>query len=204
MEFVTDFAMDGGASMNWRSGYKPERKASWDEIAQIIHDTVTMEEVIRAYCPETPIRGNRCPCPLHNGKDYNFSFTANGYKCFVCGASGDTVSFVMAYCGYNSRLDAMKRMNSDLCLRLPIGGNMSLDEDRAIRARVAQAKEDREKEEAWWAEYHRLLDEWVELDKIRRTAAWESDEYMDAVKNIDRVSYELDCHMGRGDTRLNT
>ena len=200
----TDCVTGGGAYMDWTKAYRPERKCSWDEIAQIIHDTVTMEEVLRAYCPSIAIRGNRCPCPLHDGKGLNFSFTANGFKCFVCGASGDVIGFVKDYCGYTSRVDAMKRMNSDLCLRLPIGGDMSLEQDRAIRARVAQAKAEREKEEAWWAEYHRLLDEWIEYDKTRRTANWESPEYVNAVKNIDRVSYEIDCLLGGRSPRLST
>ena len=190
--------------MDWTKNYHPERKYGWDEIAQLIHDSVSMEEVLRAYCPSIKIHGNRCPCPLHDGKGLNFSFTLSGFKCFVCGASGDVIGFVKDYCGYTSRIDAMKRMNSDLCLRLPIGGNMSVEQDRAIRARVEQAKEDREKEEAWWAEYHRLLDEWIEYDKIRRNAVWESAEYEHAVKNIDRVSYELDCLLGRGNPKLNS
>lgn len=181
--------------MDWK--YKRERKATWKEIAQVIRDSVTMEEVLRAYCPDLRIRHNRCPCPLHNGKDDNFSITAHGFKCFVCGASGDSIEFVKSYLGLPSRVDAMKRINADLRLRLAIDECMSIEQDREIRARVEQAKAEREKEEAWWDEYHRLLDEWIEYDKVRRTAAWESEEYKAAVTNIDRVAYELDCHLGR-------
>ena len=77
---------------NWN--YKRELSAKIEDIAETIHASVTIEEALRLYCPGTEIRHHRCPCPIHNGKDYNFSFTENGYRCFVCGASGDVISLV--------------------------------------------------------------------------------------------------------------
>ncbi|MEP6493773.1 MAG: DNA primase [bacterium] len=41
----------------------------------------------------------RGPCPLHHGKDPNFSVTASGYKCFSCGESGDVFTFVQKHLG---------------------------------------------------------------------------------------------------------
>ena len=42
----------------------------------------------------------RGPCPFHHGKNDNFSVTAGGgYKCFVCGESGDVFTFVEKHLG---------------------------------------------------------------------------------------------------------
>ena len=69
--------------MDWAKEYKRIRRATWGEIAQEIHDRVTMRDAIAMYAPAVNIKGNRCQCPIHNGKDLNFSFTQSGYKCFV-------------------------------------------------------------------------------------------------------------------------
>lgn len=42
----------------------------------------------------------RGPCPFHHGKHDNFSVSARGgYKCFVCGESGDVFTFVEKHLG---------------------------------------------------------------------------------------------------------
>ena len=55
-----------------------------------------------------------------------------------------------------------------------------------------EAGEKRAAEQAWEDEYHRLTDEWIRLDKIKRTADPSSDEYADAVKNIGFIGFQLD------------
>ena len=59
--------------MDWSKGYKREQRASVEDIAQAIRDSVTMSEIVKVYAPSTPPRHNRIPCPFHNGKDYNLS-----------------------------------------------------------------------------------------------------------------------------------
>lgn len=175
------------------SDFREERKVEWSDIAATIHETVTMDEVIAEYAPQLPIRNHRCPCPFHNGKDYNFSYTRYGYKCFVCGVSGDVVTFVKEACEFATRADAMKRLNQDLNLHLPIDATINAE----VSAEVAKRRAEREAKEAeaaeWWNTYHLLTDEWIRLDRIRRTADPSSDEYAYAVKNIDRISYQIDC-----------
>jgi len=44
--------------------------------------------------------GFRGPCPFHHGKNDNFSISPRGgYKCFVCGESGDVFTFVQKQLG---------------------------------------------------------------------------------------------------------
>ena len=154
--------------MDWKNGFKAERKAEWSEIAQAIHDSVTMEEVLAFYAPSIPRRGNRCPCPIHNGKDYNFSYTRYGYKCFVCGASGDVITFVKETQGCATRVDAMRMLDRDFNLHLPINGEMqvSAEELSRLHERVELAQKLQAAQDAWEQNYSRLMDEYVALDLI--------------------------------------
>jgi len=172
-------------------------RANWNDIAQSIHDAVTMEDVLTAYAPSTPRRNHRCPCPIHNGDDFNFSYNDTWFKCFVCGASGDTITFVKEVCGLQSNSDAMKKINADFKLNLPIDCDLSQEQSEEIAIKRAEREEKRRREEAKLNEYHLVYDEWIRLDKIKRTEDPESDEYAYAVKNIDKVSYMLDCIMDR-------
>ena len=181
--------------MEWRAEYKPERKASWEDIAQAIHDTVTMDEVIKVYAPNPAPRKHRIPCPIHHGQDFNLSFTPRGYRCFVCGAAGDVIAFVKDCLGLSTRADAMRRINQDLMLRLPLDGCVDAGFSEEAQRRRKQAEAEERAKQEWEDIYHRWLDEWIELDKIRRTAEPMSDEWVDAVKRIDYIGYLLDEHM---------
>lgn len=168
-------------------------RASWEDISNVIREAITMEDVLEFYCPSVPRQHHRCPCPIHNGKDYNFSYMDKGYRCFSCGAKGDMITFVQTICGYQYRSDAMRRINADFRLDLPIGGEvLSATQSASLALKRAEAKAKQEAEEAWENEYHALTDEWIRLDKVRRTADPESDEYAEAVKNIDKISFLID------------
>lgn len=180
------------ADMDWSKGYKVERQASWDDIAQAIHDSVTMDDVIDAYCPGVQRRNHRMPCPIHDGKGPNFSYTRNGYKCFVCGASGDVVSFVSEVCGLRSRADAMRKINQDLRLGLPIGSAVNDVQSAEIQRRRKEAEQKRKAHDEWWALYHKLMDEWTECDKVKRSAEPFSDEWCAAVKRLEYLNQALD------------
>lgn len=177
--------------MDWTKGFTPERKADWGDIAAEIREAVTMEDVLHAYAPSVSTRNHRCPCPIHNGKDYNFSYTRTGYKCFVCGASGDVIGFVQTMCGL-SRTDAMKRINADFRLNLPISCTINAIQSADLAQKRAE-REEKEKAHAEWEEtYHSLWAEWIECDKAKRTADPESEEYAKAVKRIDYTAYLID------------
>lgn len=177
--------------MNWSENYKRESKVKVSEIAQYIYDTVKMDDVIKVYCPEREPLHNRISCPFHNGHDRNLSYSHQFYRCFVCGAAGDSVSFVKDLLKLSTRLDAMKRLNQDLMLNLPLGkvdAQFSYEAQR--RRKEAEEREARKK--AKLDEYHKLLDKWIELDRIKRECNPMSDEYANAVKRIYYVEYLLD------------
>lgn len=160
--------------------------------AAAIREAVTMADVLSAYCPSLPRHGRRCPCPLHNGRDNNFSYTAQGYKCFVCGESGDVISFVKAVFGLPSMIDAMRRIDADFRLNLFADSAMDAEITARVQRHRAEAEKQQQENEKRTAEYHRLLDRWIALDRIRRTADPMSDEYAEAVKTIDAIGFMLD------------
>lgn len=180
------------AVMDWSKTYHRERRMTWEDIANAIHDTVTMDEVLALYCPETPRRSGRCPCPIHNGKDYNFSFSRFGYKCFVCGASGDVISFVKEVQRCPTRGDAMKRINADFHLNLPLDSAVSETQSAEIDRRRAEAKKRQKAIDEWWEKYHALMDEWIECDKVKRTAEPFSGAWNAAVLRLEILDYEID------------
>ena len=180
--------------MDWEKIYHPVRKAEWSDIAEAIHDSVTMLDVVRMYTPDRTPRRNRIPCPIHNGKDYNFSFTSYGYKCFVCNASGDVITFVKEVCELSTRVDAMKRINQDFHLGLPIDCEISLSENTRLKERRRIAAEKERIHTEWEDGLKKLWDEWARLDRMKLFSEPGSDEWQEAIKNMDRISYEIDCY----------
>lgn len=71
------------------NGYK---KTRYD--ADAVKAAVPMSAAIERYADPGKRRG-RCPCPIHGGKDDNMSYNSSQYHCFVCGAGGDVIDFVM-------------------------------------------------------------------------------------------------------------
>jgi len=188
--------MEGLGVGTWDS-FKPVRKLSWENIAQAIHDTVTMDDILPVFAPSIPRKGRRCPCPIHNGKDYNFSYTDYGYKCFSCGASGDVIAFVKEMQGLPTRAEAMQQINDAFHLGLDIHTELSSDALAEVNRRRAEAERKQKALDEWWDEYHRLWDEWIRLDRIRSSADPMSAEYANAVKTIDSVSHDINLHLDK-------
>lgn len=176
--------------MNW--DFQPQRQIDWADVANDIRDAVTMDDAVAVYAPQIPVKNHRCPCPFHDGKDYNFSFTRNGYRCFVCGATGDVITFVKDLLGLSTRVDAMKRLNEDFHLGIIADTNISTQISADVLKRRAERKKKDDAIRAWWDEYHRLWDEWTALDRTRMTAPLDSDEYAYAVRRMDYISYLID------------
>ena len=89
------------------------------DYAEIIKRLVPMQDVAERYTGE-PMRFNRMRCPIHHGKDRNLRIYPKSYYCWVCHAAGDQIQFVQSVLGLSFQ-DAMKRLNEDFNLDLPIG-----------------------------------------------------------------------------------
>lgn len=131
------------------------------EKADLIKARLTMRELLGMYGLARNSRHNRIPCPIHDGKDRNFSFTDFGFKCFVCGAEGGLVHFVELYRGLSFEA-ALEEINGRFRLWEDYPELESVEssrnqhkKDSAFRSRRAIAKlrherrtADREKEKA--------------------------------------------------------
>ena len=182
--------------MDWNKAYRREERASWEDIAEAVRDSVTMGEAVSYYLPGVTPRHRRIPCPLHNGKDYNFSFGDTGYKCFVCNETGDVIEFVRLICSFRSRSDAIRQINQDFHLNLPIGREVTVQESSELQKRRQEAAEREERGKRVLNAYHAAMDEYTRLDRIILEINAErpehrnlTPEYIDACKRIDGAWY---------------
>ena len=71
-----------------------------DEVVDRVREEADIVSVIGEFVKLKRVgNSQRGPCPFHHGKNDNFSVTAHGYKCFVCGESGDVFTFVQKHLG---------------------------------------------------------------------------------------------------------
>ena len=173
----------------------------YTQYADAIKRTVTMQQAINLYAPSPAPRGHRIPCPIHNGDNYNLCFTDKLYHCHKCGEGGDVIRFVQHIFKLNF-LDAVRKLNNDFTLALPLDRKPTLREQREAEQRQREITAERQRREAQQAAYDALYcslwDEYARLDKQRRDYKPQSidDEfsplYVEAVSNISNVCYRID------------
>lgn len=110
-----------------------------------VGDRIKMRDVISLYVTRTDKEAGRIPCPFHNGKDRNLSYSPDLWQCWVCGEKGNTITFVAKLFGL-SNIDALRKIDEDFGLGI-VGKHVSLKTKRKIEAaRTQRAKESREEE----------------------------------------------------------
>lgn len=176
----------------WGKAYHREQKVEIGDVARAIREAVTVEEALSVYAPQYHPRNRRCPCPIHHGEDYNFSFTDHGFRCFVCGASGDVIDLVKAVCELATRGDAMKRINQDMRLNLPLVGEAATaQQSKEMRERKERAENRRQEIEAWNERYETLMDDWAEQDKIIHSETASPADKAAAHERMTIIDYKL-------------
>lgn len=106
--------------------------------AEEIKKLVSVEQVLSLYGIE--YRGQRIPCPIHNGENKNFSVQGEIWHCFTCGETGDIFYLVqlLSKCDF---AEAKKIICDNFNLR---GGNkkeykkklVKLDEERLYKSNL--------------------------------------------------------------------
>lgn len=167
------------------------------DCADIVKQSVSMPEILTAYGLETN-RSGRIPCPIHSGVKKNFAYKRDFFKCYVCGAGGSVIDFVMDYRGLRF-IDALREINAMFGLRLPLEDGEETPEfvlrEAALRR---ERKREREKRRtALLRAYHEALDAYAALDIILMEDAPEgplepySDKYVYAAKHIDAAWHKV-------------
>lgn len=166
--------------------------------SEIVKDAVSMPDALSFYGFKTN-RYGRMPCPLHNGRDKNFSYKQKNFKCYVCNKSGTVIDFVMELFGLNFS-QAVERINSDF--RLGLSNSRPSDADlTALRDR--QRKE-QEKKERWETTAKQLAAEHLYWHEVSVHFAPERPEtygtayihplYAEAVKRLPYIEYQIEEH----------
>lgn len=164
--------------------------------AERIKELVTMDNILLHY-GFSPSRYGRIPCPLHNGKDKNFSYKKNSFKCFVCGKSGSVIDFVMELYGINFR-QATLRIDRDFGLGIYGNKPDRIEFSKIMAERRAKEESEREAEE----EYKNLAAEhryWHEVAIVfapekpeTYSSAYIHPLYAEAVKRLTYLEYITD------------
>jgi hypothetical protein len=156
--------------------------------ADIIKSAVTVPMALNMYGYGSD--RTRIPCPIHNGKDANFSIRDDHWHCFVCGEGGDVITLVMKLFNLPFRA-ACERLNADF--RLGIDLHAPVDTDALKRRRAAQAAKKREQEKRD-AIYRKRTDEYRRLWRARmdeNPASWEemSPEFLEGLRRLDWLDW---------------
>ena len=173
------------------------------DYANEIKSMVSMPELMERYGFSLN-RSGFCKCPFHSEKSASFKAYpgTRGFYCFGCHESGSVIDFVMKFFGLSFG-DAIKKINEDFSLGLPIGGKidrrkqLEMNRQAFIRKREMNAKKaERERlENAYWSAF----DEWKRLDDNKQNYAPKTPEeplhplFVEALQKIEYAEYKLEC-----------
>jgi hypothetical protein len=107
------------------------------DLFTVARESVTAEQAARYYGVAVNSH-HRAKCPFHGGEHYNLSFKGGGFHCFVCGLGGDSVRFAQELLQLASPMDALRQVDRDFGLGLPLG--KSNNAPRIDKAKLNAAK----------------------------------------------------------------
>ena len=171
--------------------------------AEEIKRRIPMIEMLKYYGIETN-RSNFCRCPFHQEKSASFKAYpgSRGFFCYGCNESGSVIDFVMKFFGLPFG-DAIKKINEDFSLGLPIGEKLDrrkqLEINKAAFERKRKIEAEKKRREQIENDYWTAFDEWKRLDDNKRNYAPKTPLeplhplFVEALKNIAGAEYNLSC-----------
>ncbi len=111
-----------------------------------IRERVSAEDAARCYGAEFDRRGWAL-CPFHQDRHPSMSFKNGRFRCWVCDLSGDSIDYTARLFGLDAA-GAVRRLNEDFRLALPLGRESTREERQAARKRTETAQAHRAFE-AW-------------------------------------------------------
>ena len=116
------------------------------DIFREVRERVSAQDAARHYGLTFDRRGWAL-CPFHNDKHPSMSFHKGRFRCWSCGAAGDSIDFTGRLLGLDA-MGAVERLNADFGLALPLHRKPTQAEAQAARHRQEVA------------EAHRAFEEW--------------------------------------------
>lgn len=166
------------------------------EYVNAIREALSMEDVAYHYVPNARIRNHRMPCPFHNGEDDNLALYEDSYYCYVCHEHGDIFTFTQKILGVNFP-DALKALNQDFGLNLPIEGKLTLRQRIHIDHLTAVREAEREARHAAERKYAEIMDRYVYFDRLSLIEQPGTEMWALAEKNKTLIWSELDYFLGK-------
>ena len=150
------------------------------DIFKEVRERLNMEDVARHYGHEPNRAGFLC-CPFHRG-DRTASLKlypgGRGWHCFGCNRGGSVIDFVALDLGL-SPLDAVKRLNTDFALGLPIDRQQTPAERREAEQAAQRRRE--------VADTYRAFEQW-RTDTINRLNACFRGAHLLQISSLDRLT----------------
>lgn len=157
-----------------------------------------MRQVAHGYGFNVSSKTNKMICPFHNDSHPSMQVYPGdgGYHCFVCGAGGDVIDFVMRLFGLDFK-DACKKMDQDFHLHLGVSDVRSKEEreaaERAFQDRMERKRKHEQRRKLLYAIYNAEYNRYTFLDILKREnmpTGFDgefSPEYVYACKHIDEA-----------------
>ena len=99
---------------------------------EAVKAAISVPDALERYGDLSKRRGNRCPCPIHGGKDNNLAFRDDSFHCFVCNCGGDVITLVEKIFNL-SFPDAVKRLAEDFGIAPGV-------DPQAVKKRMAESQ----------------------------------------------------------------
>lgn len=131
-----------------------------------IKNLISMPELCDRYGIDVD-RNGFILCPFHaDGSPSCKIYPGNrGFHCFSCGAGGDVTDFTEQYFSL-SHTDAIRKLNADFALGLPIDGYDRKAAEQRMKARKAETERKKAEEKRLRDQYWDLYDEMLGIETI--------------------------------------
>lgn len=168
--------------------------------AEIIRESVTMPEVLRAFGIQEGKRG-RIACPIHGGhNDSSFSYNRHQFQCFNCGAKGGVIQFVQDYleCSFEKSLDEFNRIfhlwdAGDEYQRPSVAERLRRESVRRKREEKRRKEEaETARKEARILRMHQLIGNKIRFAPESESEPWHP-LYIESLKKLEIAQYRVDC-----------
>ena len=147
-------------------------------------------------------RSGRIKCPFHNGNDENCQVNDNYLYCHVCHSREDQIGFVQFMCSTDF-MGAVKKINSDFSLGLPIGEEINQEMQEKIKKKQEEIlKKQRERQKIrddLNEEFFNSLDEEIYCEKMLKKFKPKpgcksvSVNYLKYLGEYEYAKYRLQC-----------
>lgn len=149
------------------------------DVFRDIRERVTAEDAARHFGVTFDRRGWAL-CPFHHDRHPSMSFKNGRFRCWVCNVGGDSIDFTSRLLSLDT-MGAVRRLNEDFRLALPLDRQPTQAEAKAARRRLEVAEAHRAFEKwrggfidrlnAAFREGHLLLKDCPDLDKLTEREA---------------------------------